>query len=220
MIENKKVWNVFISASFQCPWLNIFTESLCVSIFLVAVLVFLVHVHFISALFTIIIIKEMNERLYPAAVHKNSFSHSLTFSLCFSSSFPLPFSRCLFPFTFFVTRASLCCLSAKFFSAERRWRRQMLLFLRVTIVEWRFQAAALLLPSACFVLFQFNLFSVSVLFYCDFSSEEGSKKLWHSCLTEYIHSSVLFLFVQLSKTQITALKSAWIATRPPEIPSS
>lgn len=186
----------------------------------------------------------MNERLYPAAVHRYSFSHSLRFS-----PFPPLFSRCLFSFTFFVTCTSLCCPSAKFSSAERRRRRQMFLFLRVTIAEWRFQAAALLLLSAC--LFCFSLiFSVFMCFCCDFSSEE----LWHifytshleTCrcmmadslqllsykvcsesiqLSNWIYSlngnlKCISLLCKQSKTQITALQSARIAAQHPEIVSS
>lgn len=80
---------------------------LCWSILLVAVLVFLVLIHFHSALFSIFSSQWMNEKLYPAAVHLFSM-FSIFLSVFFSIS-PSFLSVCISFLSLSHTQACVIC---------------------------------------------------------------------------------------------------------------
>lgn len=133
--------------------------SLCWSILLVAVMVFLVLIHLHSALFSIFVLLWMNEKLFPAAVHLFSpFSHVLSVLSSISPSF-LSVSISFLSLSLSAAYTSLCCLLAKFLQQKNTGGNRCFLFYEDGVT---FQAASslLLFSSSVFSVFQWLYFDL------------------------------------------------------------
>lgn len=154
--------------------------SLCWSILLVAVLVFLVLIHFHSALFSIFSLQWMNGKLYSAAVHY--FRCSLTFSI--SPSFALV----LLYFLFFPSHIHKLVLSvSQVLIAAIHWSQRMFLFRR-----WASSDISSCLFSFAFsLLFFFN--SVCSVFYISLFQQPQWSLNWLKVCRELNYKKVAIL---------------------------
>lgn len=160
---------------------------LCWSILLVAVLLFLVLIHFHSALFSIFSLLWMNEKLYSAAVHLFPiFSYFVSVFFSISSSF-VSESISFLSLSASHTK-SLCCLSAHFLQQKYTRGNRCFDFLHLSI-KWRlkmhlFSCFQPEVSSVCFVWPLFCLEKVTRRLrwrrFCRFFSQQTRKSCWFS----------------------------------------
>lgn len=169
---------VFLSQSkCLCLCYPLHWMPLCWSILLVAVLVFLVLIHFYSALFSIFSSQWMNEKLYPAAVHLFSmFSIFLSVFFSISPSFLSVYISFL-SLSLSHTQACVICQPSSY--SRNALEATDVSFSAHCEHQVMFQAASFL---ACWV-FPFQ-FSVSVFLFCLFQQLQWPLSCFSACWEE------------------------------------